>query len=210
MPHGIKSTMEITTVIFDIGGVLITNPMSEIKHDISITLDLNLNIVEKTIEVLLPQIEKGIITEENFWNKFKSLTKCTKKLPENSLLLRELAKNFKPFPDVMELVRKLKKFYKMGIISDTNQAHVNFLRNKDFFRYFNATVFSCEVGCRKPEEKIFRLALQRLETTPEETVFIDDRAEFAKAARDLGINGIQFVSAAQLKRDLIELGVKLT
>src|SRR5205085_7030935 len=42
-------------------------------------------------------------------------------------------------------------------------------------RFLSATVFSSEVGWRKPDLRIFRTALERLGVQPEETVFVGDR-----------------------------------
>lgn len=55
---------------------------------------------------------------------------------------------------------------------------------------FDAVVISGEVGMRKPEERIFRHALDRLGLPGEECVFIDDIEANIQAARELGIIGI--------------------
>jgi putative hydrolase of the HAD superfamily len=61
---------------------------------------------------------------------------------------------------------------------------------------FDAVVISAEEGCAKPDERIYRLLLDRLGTLPAETVFVDDLAENVEAARTLGLHAIRFTSTA--------------
>ncbi|MEU7584029.1 HAD family phosphatase [Streptomyces sp. NPDC041068] len=50
-------------------------------------------------------------------------------------------------------------------------------------------VLSCEVGCAKPDLRIYEIALRRTGTEPERTLFVDDTAENVEAARMLGMAG---------------------
>lgn len=54
---------------------------------------------------------------------------------------------------------------------------------------------------------IFQLALEKLNVTPSESVFIDDNIRHVEAAAKLDIQAIQFKSAEQLRADLANLGV---
>ena len=55
---------------------------------------------------------------------------------------------------------------------------------------FDLIVDSSEVGMRKPDHRIYRMALQRLGVEPEESVFLDDAAGNVEAARALGMHAI--------------------
>ena len=55
---------------------------------------------------------------------------------------------------------------------------------------FHHVIDSSEVGMRKPDPKIFELALERLGTRAESTVFLDDFQGNLDAAAQLGIRGI--------------------
>jgi putative hydrolase of the HAD superfamily len=57
-------------------------------------------------------------------------------------------------------------------------------------------VISGEVGMRKPEERIFLLAAQRLGLPPEQCVFIDDIQANVDAAEALGMAGVLHRDAA--------------
>jgi len=55
---------------------------------------------------------------------------------------------------------------------------------------FDGVIDSCQVGVRKPDPAIFHLALEKGNTSPERTVFLDDYAEHVEIANSLGIHGI--------------------
>jgi putative hydrolase of the HAD superfamily len=59
-------------------------------------------------------------------------------------------------------------------------------------RYFDVVIVSCEVGCSKPDEAIYRLCLDRLGVAPASALFVDDRLVNLKAASRLGIQTLHF------------------
>ncbi|MBD2897394.1 Alpha-D-glucose 1-phosphate phosphatase YihX [Actinomadura sp. RB99] len=76
-----------------------------------------------------------------------------------------------------------------------------------FADLFDAVVISCEVGMRKPDERIFRHALGLLGLDAAECVFIDDIEHNIRAAESLGIRGIHHTSADATIAELRELGL---
>jgi 2-haloacid dehalogenase len=79
-----------------------------------------------------------------------------------------------------------------------------------FFAHFDGCVISGNEGVAKPDRRIFEILLARFDLEPGATVFIDDMAVNADAARDLGIVAVEFTSAGQLRRELRELGVPVS
>jgi len=76
-----------------------------------------------------------------------------------------------------------------------------------FMAWFDGHVISGIEGVAKPDARIFQILLGRYGLAPAETVFLDDNLPNVKAARALGINALHYTSAAQVKRELRELGV---
>ena len=72
---------------------------------------------------------------------------------------------------------------------------------------FDAFFSSCYLGVRKPDRKIYQVALDVLQREPERVVFIDDRAENVAAATSLGIHGVRYEGSEQLGGELVRLGV---
>jgi putative hydrolase of the HAD superfamily len=80
-----------------------------------------------------------------------------------------------------------------------------------FPELFDAVVISAEVGMRKPEERIFRLAARLLDLEPAQCVFIDDIEANVLAAEAVGLVGVHHRESGPTMRRLSELlGVPLS
>jgi len=77
----------------------------------------------------------------------------------------------------------------------------------DFLGWFEGIVISGEVGVNKPDRRIFEHLAERFGIEPEEAVFIDDSAANTDAATDLGFCAIQFTDATALRLALVRLGL---
>src|SRR6201996_1545276 len=105
-------------------------------------------------------------------------------------------------------LKEWKKDCGFRIISVNNEGkELNDYRIKKFKLHdaFDAFVSSCEVGIRKPDPKIFRLAMGIAQAQPQESVYFDDRKMFALAAQKLGIRAYQHTSFATTKKILEDL-----
>jgi putative hydrolase of the HAD superfamily len=108
------------------------------------------------------------------------------------------------------LLASLKRNYPLILVSNTNEAHVEFIRdNYPVFQYFDHLIFSHEVGSLKPDNRIFHAAIAAAGHPAEALFFTDDREENIVAARRLGIRGHQFVSEEKLVEALRESGVEV-
>jgi 2-haloacid dehalogenase len=76
-----------------------------------------------------------------------------------------------------------------------------------FLEWFDGIVLSGAEGCMKPDERIFRILLDRYGLSAAHTVFIDDNPRNAHAASVLGMRGIHFQSPARLREELASLGL---
>ena len=76
-----------------------------------------------------------------------------------------------------------------------------------FYEWFRGMVVSGRVGLMKPDPRVFHLLLQEYELNPAEVVFVDDHLPNVDAARRLGLHAILFQSAAELRGQLVSLGL---
>lgn len=59
-------------------------------------------------------------------------------------------------------------------------------------QYFKNKIVSGDVKCRKPDKKIFTIALERMEKFPQECIFIDNSVANLEAAAEMGFLTILF------------------
>jgi glucose-1-phosphatase len=109
-----------------------------------------------------------------------------------------------------DFLERLSKRYRLALLSNTDPIHVAHLESTyGFLSHFpkSSRIYSCAVGASKPNPLIYREALRASKARAEEAVYIDDIPSYVEAAQRLGMVGITFRSAAQLKNDLVALGI---
>jgi len=130
---------------------------------------------------------------------------------------REVFKEFmfslsQPDQEALELARKLGQScrFLMGTINNES-TELNRYRIQTFGldQIFSLFVSSCYVGFRKPEQDIYRLALEMTQKPPQQCCFIDDRPINLEMAKHLGMHTIEMDNAVQLQTDLRKLGVEI-
>jgi len=107
----------------------------------------------------------------------------------------------------VEIVRELKA-RGVPLYALTNWSSETFPAQRvrfPFLDWFDGIVVSGDEGMIKPDLRIFRILLDRYRVAADESVFIDDNPENARAASTLGIHGIHFQSPGQLRRELAAL-----
>ena len=101
------------------------------------------------------------------------------------------------------LLESLAARYRLLILSNTNAIHFPMVRETyPLMRHFHDFILSYEVKAMKPRREIFERAIERAGCRAEECFYTDDIAEYAAAARRLGIDAVVFRSAAQLEGEL--------
>jgi len=77
----------------------------------------------------------------------------------------------------------------------------------DFLAWFEGIVISGDVGVNKPDRQIFEHLMEHFGIEPAEALFIDDSSANVEAAKALGLSAIQFTDAEPLRRELVRLGL---
>jgi FMN phosphatase YigB (HAD superfamily) len=93
-------------------------------------------------------------------------------------------------------------------LSNMPASYAHYLESThDFFRHFSDGIFSARVQQIKPQMPIFQNANLRFGVSGKETVFIDDVQHNIDAAHAHGWMGVRFDEPAQVRRDLVALGL---
>ncbi len=115
---------------------------------------------------------------------------------------------FTPIEPMKALAQSLKHRLPRLILSNTNGIHMDYVfQHYPFLLEFDGHVLSHEVGLLKPDLAIFQYAMKTYGLTPARTVFLDDIAANAEAARHAGMQAIHFLNSDKARAELTILGV---
>jgi putative hydrolase of the HAD superfamily len=201
---------EITTMFWDIGGVILTNGWDRVsRRQAAAAFHLDWEEFQDRHELTFPAFDSGLISLDEYLNRtlfyrprpftreeFRAFMFAeSKEYPETRAILREASESGK---------------YLIGAINneplELNQHRIDtFGLRRDFLIFFS----SCYVRSRKPEELIYRVALEVTQRPAHQCLFIDDRTLNMEMPRKLGINVIHYENAPQLRRDLQTYNVKV-
>lgn len=201
--------MRIRAIIVDFGGVLI---------------DWNPRYLYRK---LFPGDEPGMerfLAEIDFteWNRQQdagrafslAVAEHVKRFPSYAALIRAYDERWEesiagPLHETVELLLPLKQAgFELHGLSNWSSEKFALVRPKyAFFQLFETILLSGDVKVVKPDPRIFRALLDRINRPAGECLFIDDSEENITAAQTLGFETIRFESAAQLRRELGRRGV---
>jgi FMN phosphatase YigB (HAD superfamily) len=98
----------------------------------------------------------------------------------------------------------------MVMVSNTCSAHMRWVTGRfSVLDFFPHKILSYEVGVAKPEAAIFQAAVRAARCEPSECLFIDDMPANVHAARQLGLDAVQFTDCARLLSDLKEREIEV-
>jgi putative hydrolase of the HAD superfamily len=116
----------------------------------------------------------------------------------------------KPFQEMIDLVRAVKDRHGIKIAVLSNEGReiaVDRIQRFALARFVDFFIVSCFVHFRKPDEDIFRVALDVAQATPEGTVYIEDRQMFAEVGGQLGLRSIWHRNVDSTRETLAGMGL---
>ena len=196
-------------ILFDFGNVIL-----EFSYDLTFkkwaeltTFDYNFFRTHFKFDNKLVEYEKGNISTQEYFNHITKLL--------------DISWNFEIFEtgwnniyvgidsQMASLLKRLKQKYKLYLLTNTNELHANCWKKKypDILINFDGIFCSHELHSHKPEPKIYKDVLKRIEIDPKYVLFVDDNKENILGAKQVGIDGILAISTEQIINDLKELSI---
>jgi len=190
--------MTIQAVIFDVGGVLVRAERRTARRKWEARLGLPEMGLGRAIfgSETSARATIGQATVPEVWRHVAA------KFGLDEDQTRELERDFwsDDWLDVelAQFVRDLRPRVKTGILSNAWPEARKALTDKfGLADAVDVMILSAEVGCAKPDARIYQIAVEQLDVRFDEAVFVDDMAENVAAAQALGMGGIQFKNTAQ-------------
>lgn len=201
---------KITTLFWDIGGVLLTNGWDRVsRREAATVFHLDWDEFQDRHELSFPAFDSGHITLDEYLDRTLFYQPRSFSREEFTAFMFAQSKEFPESRAILEKAARSQKYF-IGAINneplELNQYRIEaFNLRRDFLVFFS----SCYVRARKPEETIFRVALEVTQRPPEHCVFIDDRPLNLESPRRLGMNVIHYQNPQQLRTDLQKCGVEV-
>jgi putative hydrolase of the HAD superfamily len=201
---------KISALFWDVGGVLLSDAWDREQRQRTLKqfgMDEDEVEFESRHEMLVSSFERGKISLQDYLERtvfYRPRSFTIEVFTQHMLSLSQ------PYPNTLRLAKELTQSgrYLMSTINNESK-ELNLFRIQTFGlrEIFSLFVSSCFVGLRKPEEEIYRLALEITQKPPEECCFVDDRPLNLDSASKLGMHVIQTKNAEQLRGDLQKLEV---
>ena len=177
----------LKNIIFDFGDVFINLDKSAPSGALN---QYNVKELPETFHENCKLYEMGKITTKNFIQQATTAFHVT----ENEFVNAWNA-ILEDFPiHRLEFIKKLSKEYRCFLLSNTNDLHIEWIKNdwgdllfKEFEDCFEQFYLSHEMGRRKPNADIYKFVLNENRLLPKETLCIDDTSENTESAAKLGI-----------------------
>ena len=148
------------------------------------------------------QMDLGNITTEQFLDRLSDLQ-------GRKVTSEEIDATARVNEEVVAIAKDLKPKYRIALLSNAPSSFIrNLLAVHDLEQHFHEIVISSEVGMIKPSPEIFEHTLSKLSVSASEAIFIDDNPGHVAAAEKVGIRGVLFTSANQLRKDLRSIGLE--
>lgn len=201
---------KIEGIIFDLGKVLIEYSFQRaFEKWAELTKNTNYLFEARFVyeDPTLHQYERGQITSNQYFQYLSHIMEIQWTFDQfkEGWVYTNIGVN----QELIPLLEKLQKDYRLFILSNTNELHANNIMERFpyLFSYFETPFFSHQMNARKPEVLIYQKLLESIQILPEKLVFIDDLEKNLTTAEELGIKTIKMSSKTQLLEDLKSFGV---
>ncbi|MBU1204790.1 MAG: HAD family phosphatase [Nanoarchaeota archaeon] len=196
----------IKAIIFDYGGVLsVEGSLSSFGEIYAPKLGVD---PEELKRVIIDNWFKARISKMDsklFWLNISKFLEIDQKILRKDLL------EFSGFNhEVLDLIKKLKKNYKVGLLSNQIEDWLEeIIAEHKLNEVFDVITTSYKSKIAKPDISIFKEIVEQLGVNPTECIYIDDLEKNIQPAKELGMKMILFKNFEQLKKELISFSIKI-
>jgi putative hydrolase of the HAD superfamily len=202
--------LALRAVIFDYGMVL-TGPQDPESHASLLRITgLPLARFESLYWADRHAYDEGKLTGITFWQKLlreAGLNPEPRKVEELSALDARMWTTESPAMLAWQQQLKQRGLLTAILSNMGDNVLASVERTFDWLPRFDVLIWSFQWQMAKPDPAIYRLCLDKLGRSPEESLFLDDKLLNVEAAQALGMKAIQFTTTERLRKDLIAQGL---
>lgn len=184
---------DIKAVIFDMGGVILRTRDFGFREAVARRLGTTRKEMEQVVFLSssAKQTEMGKISDEQHWQNV--LRHFEQPQEDYRQIYRDFFAGDEIDLEMITYIQTLKPKYQLGLLSNAwKNARETITVMHSYLHLFDVSIFSAEVGLRKPDAPIFQLILNQLGIQPHQAVFVDDFPENIAGAAALGLHAVHF------------------
>jgi len=199
----------IKALIFDWFGVCTKENWGDcVQRELVKELKVSPEIIQREFKLFLQDFMSNKLSPEGFFQRFIAALDKEKDSKKFHYLL-EIVPDLNE--ELLDLILVLKKRYKIYLLSNTTaELFKQYQKKIDFKKYFDHTFLSHELKTSKTQDEIWEIVLSKVNFSPEELVFIDNKEKYLELAQKHGIKTILFKNNEQVRKELIHSGIQIT
>ncbi len=203
-------TQTVKAVVFDFGNVLSLPQSPGTMAKLASLAGIDEATMTSILWAQRGNYDRGIVSGIDY---YRTMLASVGKVVPQATLERIVAADLNSWarinPESLKLAQDARALgLKIGILSNMPHEFLRLAQERfPLFKDVDAGIYSCELGCNKPEPEIYRALLAALGLEPGSVVFFDDIQENVDGARALGIQAFLWTGPDQARRDLRKLGV---
>jgi putative hydrolase of the HAD superfamily len=188
----------IKNIIFDLGGVILNldNQRTEDAFTSLGVKDFRSYFGHGHASSFFKEYEVGRLSNKQFVDSIRQLTGLS--VSDEAIVDSWNALLLDFPPERIQLLRQLRKTYRLFLFSNTNALHLAALQQTysetfgagSLEDHFEKTYYSHLLGMRKPDRESFEYILQENQLNPGETMFVDDAIINVEGAERVGLRGL--------------------
>jgi epoxide hydrolase-like predicted phosphatase len=197
--------MSIKAVFFDLGGVIVRTEYQAPRQHLAERLHMEYDDLVRIVfdSPTAQQATVGEVTADEHWASV--MKRLKQPASETDAIRAEFFAGDIIDRGLLVFLRSLRGTYKTGLISNAWDDLREYIVKEKFDDAFDKMIISAEVKVAKPSARIYQIALDQLEVSPSEAVFVDDFYENIEGCEKLGIKGIHFTSPEAALKQLKKL-----
>jgi HAD superfamily hydrolase (TIGR01509 family) len=184
-------------ILFDLGGIFVPDQTLLLNEEIARYLGISKEEMVACWTEALPELFTGKIKIREFYE-----SRFGTRFDANALLHMHLgiyALGFRINPLMLDLVKSLNKKYTTACLTNTEIEISELNAKMKLYEPFQYRFLSIEMGMRKPDKDIFKAAVQKLNASNENIIFIDDKEENINTGASVGFKTILFENPSATK-----------
>ncbi|MBS3110350.1 HAD-IA family hydrolase [Candidatus Woesearchaeota archaeon] len=215
-----KKNCEVKAIIFDLGGIIVSNSDDGVIKGMSIFFGVPEKKLERVLVSIIKPYMEGRVSNRKFYSVLAGSLRIRRPKPFNAyrkMMIETYLRHGRIYRRMTGLVMRLRKHYHVVALTNTIALHESANIRRKLFSYFDRAFRSNRMGMAKPyfttgtknPTKIYLEVCRRIRKKPENCIFIDDMKPNLIPARKIGMKALHYQNYGKLCGDLRESGVTI-